>query len=300
MAPVQQIPVVPAARAVVDCAVGFVRGFCARRLELRGRGGEDARADCERVGFCPGAVGLGHFVNDVGEDKDGLFGGEDGALRRPLEVAGFRRFRVAPKAREVVRVDGVVNVHALHGHRAFGGDRDAWHAVVRFELHRDLRRRGHFERRAFEMLLEPQILRDGVLVRMPMIEVRRDAEAQARIRHVAPVPRHVVDVRVEVVRRRQPQRRAGDVRDVCVVGNTGQLHRCALCVAAIHEIARPAARWHNGFDPLVDPREIRRQLPAHGMSERTDARRVHLRLLFEKLDRPPRRHEHEEPIAVPR
>ena len=146
-----------------------------------------------------------------------------------------------------------------------------------------------------------------MLARVTVVQVRGDAEARAGIGQVAPVPSHVVEVPVEVIGGREPENRAGDEREVGVVGNAGQLQDRALGSApaghhslVLQKVARPAARRHGGFDALVDSREVRRELAPHGMAVGTDARHVHFRLLFQKGDGAARGHEHEKPIAVPR
>ena len=156
------------------------------------------------------------------------------------------------------------------------------------------------------MLLKPQVLGDGVLVGVTMIEVRRDAETSPLIRQVAPVPRHVADGGVEVIGGRQPEHRAGDAGQVGVVGNAGQLHGLGGAFdasrqigLALQNVSRSSAGRHGGLHPGVDPREIGGELAAHGMPVHTDARRIHLRLPLKQTESAARGHQHEEPIAVP-
>ncbi len=113
-----------------------------------------------------------------------------------------------------------------------------------------LRRLRHFECSALQVLLKPQILGDGVFVGMMVIQVRRNTEAHAVIGQVAPVPSHVVDMGVKIVRGREPQDRTRHERDVGVVGNARQLQRRALgssrrrapAPSTLREIARRLRR----------------------------------------------------------
>jgi len=147
----------------------------------------------------------------------------------------------------------------------------------------------------------------GVLVGVPVVQVRGNAETHTVVGHVAPVPRHVVDVRVEIVGRRKPEHRAGDERDVGIVGNAGQLQRTGLGAAAsrnlglaLQKIARPSAGRHGCFDSPVDSGEVGRELATHRMPMGADPRPVHFWLLFQKGDTAARGHQHQKPIAVPR
>ena len=185
------------------------------------------------------------------------------------------------------------------------GEANAFAAGLQLQ-HRRWRSR-HPEGCALQVFFKPQILGDGVLARVTVVQVRGDAEARAGIGQAAPVPSHVVEVPVKVIGGREPENRAGDEREVGVVGNAGQLQGRALGSApaghhslVLQKVARPAARRHGGFDALVDPREVGRELASHGMPVRSDARRVHFGLLFQESDGAAGRHQHEKPIAVPR
>ena len=89
----------------------------------------------------------------------------------------------------------------------------------------------HFEGCAFEVFFEPQKFCDSVFIGVVVVEVGGDAESCALVREVAPVPSHVVDVRVEIVGGREPENGAGDVWQVGVVGDAGEFHLGALRAA---------------------------------------------------------------------
>ena len=240
MPPVQEIPVVPAAGTVVDHPLRLVRGLDARRLQYRGRCRQHPGTDGESVGIVLPRR-LRHvpvlrrsFIGHIGEGEDRLIEAHDRAGRLPLP-AGLHGLRIAPEAGQFLRVERIVNVHPLDRLRVVRRDGDEGHAVRRLEIQDKLRRPRHLES-ALQMLFKPKVLRDGVLVRVAMVEVRRNAETQAVIGHVAPVPSHVVDVGVEVVGWRQPQHRAGDPRDVGVVGDAGQFHGRELGFDAARQV----------------------------------------------------------------
>ena len=111
---------------------------------------------------------------------------------------------------------------------------------------------------------------------------------------------------MEIVCRRKPEDRALNQRDVSIVGNKRKVHGRALGFAAawhvglsLQQISASATRGNGSFDALVDPREICRQLSAHGMPVHTDLVCVHFRLSLQQRNGTTGGDQHKIPIAVP-
>ena len=150
MSPVQEIPVVPTARAVINEPVRLVGGLHTGRAQLRGPRREDARADGKRAAeFLPHLlrtrpIVCRSFIDDIRVGEERLIRIHHRTLGLPLPI-GLHGFPVAPETGERMRIDGVVDIDSLHGLRIIRRNDDSRHAVGRLEFQLQLGRLRHLE-----------------------------------------------------------------------------------------------------------------------------------------------------------
>ena len=131
---------------------------------------------------------------------------------------------------------GIVDPHGGAGEGAVGGDDDLGDAA---EFERDLGCRRDQAGLSFQVGLEPEVLGQRAGMVVPVIEVRRHAQAEESVGHVTPRPGHVVHVRVEIIGRREPERRYAEPTDVRVLRDRRQFERRGLGpLAAGHLVER--------------------------------------------------------------
>ncbi len=158
---------------------------------------------------------------------------------------------------------------------------------------------------ALEVRLEPQVLGERAGVVVAVVEVRRHAQAQERVGDAAPVPRHIIHVRVEVVGRREPERRRAQPGDVGILRDRRQSEWRGLgTLASRHlverrgQVAGSAAGGHRRLHALIDAGEMGGEATAHRVAIDAEAGGVDLRLALQEGQAAAGGERDQEPVVV--
>ena len=112
-------------------------------------------------------------------------------------------------------------------------------------------------------------------------------------------------MRVEIIRRREPQRGDFNPRNIRVLGNRRQVARRTLGRRHARdfrhvaiEITRPTTRGHRSLHARVDTSHHGGQAAAHGMARHAKLRRIDLGLVLQERQPAPRAEAHDEPVVI--
>ena len=230
---------------------------------------------------------LGQFVKHIREGE-----------QRPVQIlqlqsrlpvaAEVERAGTAPKTRARIRIDRVINLHALHRQLArwrqvqYGGLAQAKLAL----------RRGRQFHTAFQVLVQPQDTRHLLRGVEAVIEMRREHKPlRHALRHARAGRVGGIHLPVEIVARPQVQQRRLDVRRVKLIAHRAP-EQLAIArhppnlrrhmIIRIEPEARAAHRGRRHLHARIRARHVHREVPAHRMPANAQPVTVHLRLLLQK------------------